>query len=229
MKRRRLSALFAAVFAVALAVPGLAGAQNDQPMSQAITLAAGAVEAYWTEERMRNAMPMPVPELATAQLARLQGGAGNASPTGPMVIANAGAPGDFPGEEVRQLTGLGTPEPLAGAYPFSYTRHRLFPDTLVQYKLFPYRLTGKLFFKIPGDPRDWHCSGSVVNASNLAVVWTAGHCVYSPGVGYHTNFAFSPARRLIPTGRCWAANSRTGWQPACRRRLPSGKCWASRF
>jgi V8-like Glu-specific endopeptidase len=27
-------------------------------------------------------------------------------------------------------------------------------------------------------------------------VWTAGHCVATPGVGFHTNFSFAPARRL---------------------------------
>ena len=26
-------------------------------------------------------------------------------------------------------------------------------------------------------------------------MWTAGHCVASPGVGFHTNFSFAPARR----------------------------------
>jgi hypothetical protein len=62
---------------------------------------------------------------------------------------------------------------------------------------------GKLFFTVPG-VGDFVCSGSSVNSANRSVVWTAGHCVYSPGVGFHTNFLFVPARRV-------GANPIGGW------------------
>jgi V8-like Glu-specific endopeptidase len=64
----------------------------------------------------------------------------------------------------------------------------------ILYKTFPYRLTGKLFFTIPNQG-DFVCSGASVNSTNRSVVWTSGHCVFTPGVGFNTNFLFVPARR----------------------------------
>jgi hypothetical protein len=55
-------------------------------------------------------------------------------------------------------------------------------------------MVGKLFFTRPDG--NFVCSGASVNATNRSVVWTAGHCVATPGVGFHTNFLFAPARRL---------------------------------
>ena len=148
---------------------------------------------------------------------------GTPAPAGPPVIASSGAPGDTPeeveGVEVERL--LGGPTPLFGTSPFSYTRYRLFPDLIATYKTYPYRTTGKLFFTIPGQG-NFVCSAASVNSANLAVVWTAGHCVYSPGTGFHTNFSFAPARRLtsnpyglwtpVPVNGVWTL---TGWQANC--------------
>jgi hypothetical protein len=111
-----------------------------------------------------------------------------------MSDRHSGGPGDIPQEQTLEASEE-PPQPTFGTYPFSYTRYRLFPDTVAQYKTFPYKMTGKLFFTIPGEG-DAVCSGASVNSTNRSVVWTAGHCVAKPGVGFHTNFLFAPARRL---------------------------------
>ena len=89
------------------------------------------------------------------------------------------------------------------------------------YRIFPYRLTGKLFFAIPGEG-NFVCSASSINSENRSVVWTAGHCVVSPtelGPVWHTNLLFVPAYRgqatcaATPYG-CWTAKtqfSTFGW------------------
>lgn len=56
--------------------------------------------------------------------------------------------------------------------------------------LFPYRITGKLFFTIPGKG-NFTCSASVLQKR---IVLTAGHCVHSgTSAGFFTNFSFVPA------------------------------------
>jgi V8-like Glu-specific endopeptidase len=133
------------------------------------------------------------------------------------VIANSGGPGDPPVERVvdpAEMSGFGF-EPQANPGPFAFTGYRLFPNVTALYKEFPYVFVGKVFFTIPGQG-NFVCSGSVVSAPNRSLVWTAGHCVYSPGIGFHTNFVFVPARRegTNPFGS-WTANTlgtTTGWQ-----------------
>jgi hypothetical protein len=140
-------------------------------------------------------MPLPTPPPQGA--APTQGGAGGATTSGWMVVANSGRPGDVPHEttiwEPASLSeGV---EPLFGVYKFSYTRHRLFPEKA--YQKFPYRVIGKLFFTIPGQG-NFVCSASVVNSANNSVVWTAGHCLVSPNPPspptVHTNVVFVPGR-----------------------------------
>jgi hypothetical protein len=63
------------------------------------------------------------------------------------------------------------------------------------YKEFPHNLIGRLFGTIPG-VGDYVCSGASINSTNKSVVWTTGHCLYTPGIGYHTNVLFAPARHV---------------------------------
>jgi hypothetical protein len=64
---------------------------------------------------------------------------------------------------------------------------------------YPNRTDGRVFFTLPGGPPDggdYSCSGTAVRAPSRSLVWTAGHCVYDPGVlgaGYATNWEFVPA------------------------------------
>lgn len=215
-KSRSLNVLFAA--AVLLGVMFTSSTtwaqSNTTPISSRSISAAEAkqVTAYWTNERMLNATPMQMitPPKAVATAAPTFG------PTrGPVVLADSGNPGDTP-KELRLASAADTPEPTFGAYPFSYTRYRLFPDRndLALYKAFPYRTVGKLYFTIPGSG-NYVCSASVVNSDNKSVVWTAGHCVYSQGIGFHTNFLFAPGRFLTanPYGTWTALTAFTlgGW------------------
>jgi hypothetical protein len=159
---------------------------------------------------------MPLPTL-TGRATETQG---TAPPSGQVIVANSGVPGDTPTQETLGPAIEGTTEPLFGTFPFSYTRYRLFPDgrlfgrLQLLYKQFPYNLTGKLFLTIPGQG-DFVCSGASVNSTNRSVVWTTGHCVFTPGVGPNTNFLFAPARRagVNPYGT-WTAKAvvtTNGW------------------
>ncbi len=55
-----------------------------------------------------------------------------------------------------------------------------------------------MFFTLPGGPPDggdYECSGTAVRSPSRSLVWTAGHCVFDPGVlgaGYATNWEFVP-------------------------------------
>ena len=56
-----------AVFVAVMLLPCIAVfAQNDQAITSAQTITVGKVVTYWTEERMRNAKPMPFPMAAAA-------------------------------------------------------------------------------------------------------------------------------------------------------------------
>ena len=174
----------------------LAQAYSDAVVFSIQNLNAAQVQSYWTPERMGEAQPTPLPTIPGTAT----GTQGTASPAGPPIVANSGRPGDTPRQEVLGQAIESATEPLAGTYPFSYSRYRLFPDSRllgllqVVYKQLPYQTIGKLFFTIPGQG-DFVCSGASINSNNLSVVWTTGHCLYTPGIGYHSNVLFSPARR----------------------------------
>lgn len=205
--------------------PTLVGAAQpnaNKPVSAAATgvqmLASEDVTSYWTEEMMATATPMPLLEVFDSpqpQLAEEQ-----SASVGPVVMASAGRPGTvgwqktLSQEEATRLL-QGGPEPLFGTFPFSYTRYRVFPDNNSIYTTFPYRAIGKLFFTRGGS--NFVCSGASINSANQSVVWTAGHCVATPGIGFHTNFLFVPARRALQNPICtWTARqvfTLNGWFP----------------
>jgi hypothetical protein len=174
-----------------------AQADSDAVVVSIENLSTTQVQAYWTQERMRNALPMRLPMLSGGTTKT----EGSESPPGPTVVVNSGGPGDAATQEILGQTVESAIEPLAGTYPFSYTRYRLFPDSgllgrlQIVYKQFPYNLIGKLFATVPG-VGDIVCSGASINSANKSVVWTTGHCLYTPGVGYHSNVLFAPARRV---------------------------------
>jgi hypothetical protein len=225
----RILFITAGMAAVAGSLPAtvLAQANGDAVVLSIEGLQATPLQSYWTEDRMRSALPMPLPALA----GRATETEGAAPPSGPMLMANSGGPGDPPQREILGQAVESTTEPLAGLYPFSYTRFRLFPDNgllgLLQilYKQFPYRLIGKLFFTIPGQG-DFVCSGASINSTNKSVVWTTGHCLYTPGIGYHANILFAPARRagVNPYGT-WpgvAVATTNGWANSSLREFDLG-------
>ncbi len=218
MKRimRRTFIVLMTVAAVLYLYTGAALAQsNDQVLvSPLMEAAPQSVTTYWTPQMMANAKPLPLQVVPETQKAALEANL-KAEPPGPALIAGSGPPGSVPSEQFAETSQLlAEPQPLFGTYPFSYTRYRLFPDTTAPYQTFPLKTVGKLYFVIPGSG-NYVCSGSVINSANTSVVWTAGHCVYSPGIGFHTNFIFVPGRRLTsaPYGT-WTAktvNTLVGW------------------
>ena len=189
---RRASAALAACFICFLANVVVADSDMEQVAIQTVIETHSNVRAYWTAERMAAAQPMPLPRIARTTGAAVPEAA---APRGPALIAPSGGPGDEPTEyRVSQSALASELQPLAGSFPFVFTAFRAFPNHPFLYKQIPYRHVGKLFFSIPGEG-PFVCSGSVVNAPNNSMVWTAGHCVYTPDVGFHTNFLFAPARR----------------------------------
>lgn len=73
-----------------------------------------------------------------------------------------------------------------GSSVLDFTRTRISPQSAN--KAAPYRSIGKLYFTIPTQG-DFQCSASVI-ANRLIV--TAAHCMYSAGIGFHTNWVFIP-------------------------------------
>jgi hypothetical protein len=61
---------------------------------------------------------------------------------------------------------------------------------------YPNRTEGRVFFSLgPPNAGDYSCSGTAVRSPGHRLVWTAGHCVYDPGVlgsGFATNWEFVP-------------------------------------
>ena len=172
---------------------------------------------YWTEERMRNAQPLPLLILPSGQTrAELDA---MTAPSGPPFIVPSAPPGTTPSNENRATIheeSMASPEPFAGTHPFVYTSYQLFPDVFALYKQYPYRVIGKVFFTKPG-VGDFVCSGAIVNTpNNMSSVWTAGHCVYDPDLSvWHTNFVFVPARRIgVNPYAIWTARTTmtlVGW------------------
>jgi hypothetical protein len=61
---------------------------------------------------------------------------------------------------------------------------------------YPNRTDGIVFFSLgPPNAGDYSCSGTAVRSPSRSLVWTAGHCVYDPGVlgsGFARNWEFVP-------------------------------------
>lgn len=206
--------------AVALTALPVAAADLSDVVYEVVDTSRSDAEAFWTEERLREAQPMPMPTVdPNAELSGL-------TRKGPQSSTATAVPSALPGQKVGFLgpydpSTASTITPKWGTAPWVYSRYRLFPDTVSMYTTYPYSTVGKLFFEVPGVGL-FVCSASVVNGKNRSTVLTAGHCVYSPPpgtfgyVGTHQNFVFIPSRRAgaNPVGTWTAAVSATtvGWQ-----------------
>ena len=164
-----------------------------------------ATRQYWTannSRNMREAVVLTMPVFAGAEKPAAPGRAPAAAAAGgPTWIVSGTAGGRKAMPHVQILPQRAAPAagaaigPMAGVMPFSFTRYRLFPDSEAVYRTYPYRAVGKLFFNV-GAGR-FSCTASVVAAFNFSTVWTSGHCVFTPGFGFHTNFLFVPAQRRV--------------------------------
>ena len=209
---------FIIFFLFTLPVTAFGDSAFDQVISSPALKHHQALLEYWTPERLKNAKPMTldIEKEATSFDPSLleQEQAGE-----PFSVPPAKPAGNLPHKKSSQLPTeemetQSLPEPFKGTYPFVYTSYRLFPNHPQMYRRYPMQVIGKVFFTIPGEG-DYVCSGSVVNTSSDSSVWTAGHCVYSPGIGWHTNFVFAPSRfEGTNTYSLWSALSLvtlTGW------------------
>jgi V8-like Glu-specific endopeptidase len=193
-----------------------------------IVAAQGAAD-FWTAERLAAAKPLPLPTPVTNPVRAFDtavqpGGPGGSFPSvGPtlrptaldvdqVLTAFATEYPDFVAEAVREVS----PQATDGyAYPAPFTRYPINANWQM-HRYFPFTAIGKLFFQIPGEPGLWTCSGAV---GNQRVVWTAGHCVYTAGRGWHTNMIFIPAYKNYgdirePFGRftVTAMTTLAGWR-----------------
>lgn len=211
--------------AAALALSGapvLAQSTNQAVVSttnNAKALNLAGVSTFWTEERFRNAKPLPLPQAASTGLSHDAAVADRSVATpalavdghAPTVAMNAAAQQLFaPAAASAQTSGTAalaaavdsalsggvTPQDV-GTFGAYYTSTRVFPlytgtyATLSADRTYPYRAVGILFFNING--AGYLCSASVIQRR---VVATAGHCVHSGGsAGFYRDFVFVPAYR----------------------------------
>jgi len=170
-----------------------------------------ATARYWTPSRMAAAKPINIGVKAGQ---RAGAGTVNRALVGtPTAVPPAGPGATAAGKPVAgSLAGPTSLTAAAYSYPAPFTRYALFPNS--QYRVFPNRAHGKLFFQ-QGTGK-FVCSGTVVTSTGHWLVETAGHCVADAATHtFSTNVVFVPAYRngTAPFGS-WTAFSlwtKTAW------------------
>lgn len=122
------------------------------------------VTSYWTQDRMRRAIPME--RLLTRQAVR-------------KAEVATGQPAKL---DATRPQSLGPDDVLPQAFPESGGEWTGGGEVV--------KTAGRVFFSFGG--QDASCSGDAVTSTNESVVITAGHCVKYQG-SWHTNWAFVPA------------------------------------
>lgn len=159
-----------------------------------------AIEEPWTKNRMLNASPCDIIEIDEEALSQAA-----------EELARGAQPGTIEGGIPQYDTVDIDPQATSGGYnyPAPYTSFEVFDD----YRVYPYRCIGKIFFTRNGG--DYVCSGSSIGNN---AIWSAGHCLHagnnSPD-GWSTDVIFVPAYKDgdAPYGQ-WRAKQlsvRTAW------------------
>ena len=193
-------------FSSLLAALGMA-ALPATAIAQTAILHVPAFTARSTSEIIGNPKPAltNMPMVSTRQLPMAALQSHNTLPSGAYALVPGLSPGSSDGvhRKVNASTGV-EPEAYGNLSPVSiapYTTARASADVLgptatasaVAVTSFPWRATGKLYFKIGTDT--YVCSASLIGPGLLV---TAAHCVFDFGMnsaaGYHTNYAFVPAQ-----------------------------------
>jgi hypothetical protein len=133
------------------------------------------LSAYWTADRMRNAIDADSQPVLGAQASKIKAAQSTKSTaTGPV--------GKFaPQQAATSSPALTAPRNLAYLPGYAYYS-------------FPARTAGKVFFTNSVNHLNYVCSGTIVNSEGKDVVWTAGHCVHGGQGGlFHSNWVFVPS------------------------------------
>lgn len=233
MRTRKLLFPGAAILLIASAayvmpgMPNAARAQDGNPAAPisnppVVAQAASAVDAYWTPERMANAVPME--KLVAGSPNPIHGPVPRDVSGGPMAI-QGNSPGEAPGgvavPALDAALGGGPSAPVLTwyTYPFPYTHSFIGGGWPA---LYPLRTNGKLFFSQNGS--DFVCSGTSLTSGtggNRRIAWTAGHCLHDGSninlfPHWSTNVLFCPAYSNGSVGPwgCWSWLTEvtpTGW------------------
>ena len=172
-----LLALSAAGAASAAPAPGNAPAEMSAVSSHTVVETGGA--EYWTEERMRSAIPGDV----------LAGRAMQKSANSRAAVhrpAEAGSPSTVESQSPSRQAPEVQPKANASESPVKHI--------------------GKVFFTLGGS--NYVCSGNSVSSTNKSTVSTAGHCLNEGPGAFATKFTFVPAylNGAAPYGK-WTAKS----------------------
>ncbi|HSL38694.1 MAG TPA: hypothetical protein VK883_17890 [Arthrobacter sp.] len=157
-----LLALSAAGAASAAPAPGNAPMETSGVSSHTVVETGGA--EYWTEERMRSAIPGDV--LAERAMQK---------------SANSKAAVNRPAE-------TGAPSTVESQAP---TRQAKEVQSKANASETPVKHIGKVFFTLGGS--NYVCSGNSVSSTNKSTVSTAGHCLNEGPGTFATKFTFVPA------------------------------------
>ncbi len=223
MHRRTIAGLAALLAVAALGLPALtesaaaqapAARQGSGDIGAAASLSAGirqadrgtgaaadssAVSAYWTPQRMREAIPADQQPGLAGAAARFR-----ASQSGPTRAAGEAAQTGRPGliDPARPAAAA------AGARPASWAPGYAGWQPVD-------RTYGKVFFTNATNHLNYVCSATVVNSQGRDTVWTAGHCVHGGSGGtWHQNWVFVPAYDNGAPYGTWPATqlwTRTAW------------------
>jgi V8-like Glu-specific endopeptidase len=182
------TSMFGGLVATAL-IPFMANAQNvaSGNVSQQVSpQAAQAANDYWSTERMEKARPISLDAsvVGTPKTASTQ----SPSTIGFPVVGSSGGSAETTTPNTAPAPEPAKSQPVNLKYPFPFTSGFV-PSN--QYKRFPHRTIGKVFFTMSGV--DATCSASAVNSPNKRLIVTAGHCVSNGKGKYHENWMFVPA------------------------------------
>jgi V8-like Glu-specific endopeptidase len=204
------------------------------PLPSAAEVHAQATEAYWTPERMGEALPTPFPRVTvTGTEVAISPQAGLPVEASPG-FALGWRPGRAPQPDAGSRIEITPDNPLYQVFfggeqpqtspPFSppstptdygnYAPFNRFTWHDGAYLVYPMSAVGKLFFTQRG--QNFVCSASVIQKNTLA---TAGHCLHDGSndpAGWSTNLLFCPSYNqtgVNPARGCWVVvGAVTSWQ-----------------
>ena len=153
---------------------------DTQVVSQQIKAQIEALNAYWTEDAMREAIPIDLPSL-DGTLRQLSDMAADAEPWAQSApsqqMPSVAAAGEF-----VDHGNLASTVPTAAAGTFTTT---LVPTS--NFTKFPWQAVGKLYMVFGGKN---YVGSAWAIAGTQSCIFTAGHCVYDKADGWATNVMF---------------------------------------